>query len=294
MDKGKQESEILPTTQLPGQPSNRGNITSRPGGQIGSRDWNRSRDPNTLEVAECPEIAEIAAMAKKRILVVEDEAPIQELLQFNLERKGYRVEVAGSGEEALDAVGAFLPDLILLDIMLPGTDGLEVCKRIKADPKTRRVPVIMLTALGEEADIVAGLELGAADYVTKPFSPRVLLARVKAVLRRTGPGPAPAMETLQIHNLAIDTRRYKVAVDGQEIPLTSTEFKVLHLLARQPGRVFTRYQIVDGVHGDDYPVTDRSVDVQIVGLRKKLGDAGAFIETVRGIGYRFREERQDG
>jgi len=146
----------------------------------------------------------------------------------------------------------------------------------------------MLTALGEEADIVAGLELGADDYVTKPFSPRILLARVKATLRRAEPDGEDAV--LSIHNLAIDTRRYKVSADGHEIVLTSTEFKVLHLLASQPGRVFTRYQIVDGVHGDDYPVTDRSVDVQIVGLRKKLGDAGAFIETVRGIGYRFREE----
>ena len=227
-------------------------------------------------------------MEGKKILVVEDEAPIQELLKFNLERKGYRVEVAASGEAALGAIGAFRPDLILLDIMLPGTDGLEVCKRIKADPQTRRIAVIMLTALGGEADIVAGLELGADDYVTKPFSPRVLLARVKAALRRSEPDGAD--EVLSIHNLAIDTRRYKVATDGHEIPLTSTEFKVLHLLASQPGRVFTRYQIVDGVHGDDYPVTDRSVDVQIVGLRKKLGDAGAFIETVRGIGYRFREE----
>jgi len=227
-------------------------------------------------------------MVKERVLVVEDEAPIQELLQFNLERKGYRVEVVGSGEAALNAVGTLLPDLILLDIMLPGADGLEVCKRIKADPQTRRIPVIMLTALGEEADIVAGLELGADDYVTKPFSPRVLLARVKAALRRAE--PAGADEVLCIHNLAIDTRRYKVSADGREIALTSTEFKVLHLLASQPGQVFTRYQIVDGVHGDDYPVTDRSVDVQIVGLRKKLGDAGAFIETVRGIGYRFREE----
>jgi two-component system phosphate regulon response regulator PhoB len=227
-------------------------------------------------------------MAKERIFVVEDEAPIQELLRFNLERKGYRVKVVGSGEEALEVVNDWLPDLVLLDIMLPGTDGLEVCKQIKAAPQTRRIPVIMLTALGEEADIVAGLELGADDYVTKPFSPRVLLARVKAALRRAEPESTD--EVLSIHNLAIDLNRYKVYVDHCEISLTSTEFKVLHLLASQPGRVFTRYQIVDGVHGDDYPVTDRSVDVQIVGLRKKLGEAGAFIETVRGIGYRFREE----
>lgn len=230
-------------------------------------------------------------MEKQRILVVEDEAPIQELLQFNLERKAYRVKVVDSGEKALKSVGKFAPDLILLDIMLPGADGLEVCKRLKGDPKTASIPIIMLTALSEEADIVAGLELGADDYVTKPFSPRVLLARVKAALRRlNGDAQETRSEQINIHNLSIDTSRYRVSIDSASISLTSTEFKVLHLLAGQPGRVFTRYQIVDAVHGEDYPVTDRSVDVQIVGLRKKLGDAGQYIETVRGIGYRFKEE----
>jgi two-component system phosphate regulon response regulator PhoB len=230
-------------------------------------------------------------MEKIKILVVEDEAPIQELLQFNLERKKYRVKVVDSGEEALTLASQFQPDLILLDIMLPGADGLEVCKRLKADPKTTRIPIIMLTALCEEADVVAGLELGADDYITKPFSPRVLLARVKAALRRISPlEPAVNRELITIHNVSIDVARHKVEVDGEDVTLTFTEFKVLQLLALQPGRVFTRYQIVDAVHGDDYPVTDRSVDVQIVGLRKKLGDAGKIIETVRGIGYRFKEE----
>ncbi|MDH3346112.1 MAG: response regulator, partial [Kiritimatiellaceae bacterium] len=215
----------------------------------------------------------------------------QELLQFNLERKKYHVKVVDSGEQALPEVGKYMPDLILLDIMLPGADGLEVCKQIKADPKTNPIPIIMLTALSEEADIVAGLELGADDYVTKPFSPRVLLARVKAALRRTELGTtASSNDLITIHTISIDTTRYKVTVDEQEIMLTSTEFKVLQLMASQPGRVFTRYQIVDAVHGDDYPVTDRSVDVQIVGLRKKLGEAGLYVETVRGIGYRFKEQ----
>jgi two-component system alkaline phosphatase synthesis response regulator PhoP len=235
----------------------------------------------------------IGRMEKMKILVVEDEAPIQELLQFNLERKKYRVKVVDSGEEAMSVASQFQPDLILLDIMLPGADGLEVCKRLKADPKTNRIPIIMLTALCEEADIVTGLELGADDYVTKPFSPRVLLARVKAALRRIEAVKSSSIETgdqIHTHNITIDTGRHKVKVDGKKIELTFTEFKVLQLLANQPGRVFTRYQIVDAVHGDDYPVTDRSVDVQIVGLRKKLGDAGQFIETVRGIGYRFKEE----
>ncbi len=230
-------------------------------------------------------------MEKIKILVVEDEAPIQELLQFNLERNKYRVSVVDSGEEALSVACQFLPDLILLDIMLPGADGLEVCKRLKADPKTQAIPIIMLTALCEEADIVTGLELGADDYITKPFSPRVLLARVKAALRRiTAAQPAISDERIVVHNISIDTARHKVEVDGEDVVLTFTEFKVLQLLAQQPGRVFTRYQIVDAVHGEDYPVTDRSVDVQIVGLRKKLGTAGKMIETVRGIGYRFKEE----
>jgi two-component system alkaline phosphatase synthesis response regulator PhoP len=176
--------------------------------------------------------------------------------------------------------------------MLPGADGLEVCKRLKNDPATVRIPIIMLTALCEEADIVTGLELGADDYVTKPFSPRVLMARVKAALRRIELSqPVDKNEELiAVHGISIDAARHKVEVDGADVTLTFTEFKVLQLLAGQPGRVFTRYQIVDAVHGDDYPVTDRSVDVQIVGLRKKLGDAGQHIETVRGIGYRFKEE----
>jgi two-component system phosphate regulon response regulator PhoB len=230
-------------------------------------------------------------MDKIKILVVEDEAPIQELLQFNLERSKYRVEMFDSGEAALKQAARIKPDLILLDIMLPGLDGQEICKRLKNDPATRTVPIIMLTALCEEADIVAGLELGADDYITKPFSPRVLLARVKAALRRTGqPATPPDGGQLGIHGILIDVPRHKVEVDGRDTRLTFTEFKILQLLTGQPGRVFTRYQIVDAVHGEDYPVTDRSVDVQIVGLRKKLGPSGRFIETVRGIGYRFKEE----
>ena len=231
-------------------------------------------------------------MEKMKILVVEDESPIQELLQFNLERNKYRVKVVDSGEEAMKLADQFNPDLILLDIMLPGTDGLEVCRQLKSDAKTEHIPIIMLTALCEEADIVTGLELGADDYITKPFSPRVLLARVKAALRRIANAKpnGSSDEQIRIHGISIDIARHKVEYNDKDIVLTFTEFKVLQLLASQPGRVFTRYQIVDGVHGDDYPVTDRSVDVQIVGLRKKLGEAGQFIETVRGIGYRFKEE----
>ena len=230
-------------------------------------------------------------MKKFKVLVVEDEATIQELLQFNLERVNYKVKVTDSGEEAIKQASKSNPDLILLDIMLPGTDGLEVCKTLKASSKTKNIPIIMLTALCEEADIVTGLELGADDYITKPFSPRVLLARVKAALRRPNAAATENPEELiTIHNIIIDLTRHRVTIDGNEIILTHTEFKVLKLMTTQPGRVFTRYQIVDAVHGEDYPVTDRSVDVQIVGLRKKMGEAGNYIETIRGIGYRFKEE----
>jgi two-component system phosphate regulon response regulator PhoB len=199
------------------------------------------------------------------------------------------VTCAGSGEEALSQVRGKTPDLVLLDLMLPGLDGLEVCKAIKNDPATRDLPVIMLTAKGEEADIVAGLELGADDYITKPFSPRVMTARVKAVLRRKHTRPSDETEVIEICGLVIHPGRHEVLVGEESVVLTSTEFRVLHALARRPGWVFTRHQISATVHGDDYPVTDRSVDVQIVALRRKLGPAGRCIETVRGVGYRFKE-----
>ena len=173
--------------------------------------------------------------------------------------------------------------------MLPVIDGLEVCQTLKKNSKTEMIPVVMLTAKGTEADIVTGLEMGADDYITKPFSPRVLLARVKAVLRRKSTAANQGQSKIRIHDLEIDSGRYRVLLGGNPINLTSTEFSLLKFLAARPGWVFTRYQIVDAVHGNDYPVTDRSVDVQIVGLRKKLGKAGKYIETVRGVGYRFME-----
>jgi two-component system alkaline phosphatase synthesis response regulator PhoP len=224
------------------------------------------------------------------ILVVEDEESIAELVRYNLAREGYAVQVASSGEEALALLRDCHPALIVLDLMLPELDGIEVCRRLRRDEATHDIPVIMLTARGEESDIVAGLEAGADDYVTKPFSPRVLLARVGAVLRRRAAGTPAADAMVQIHGITIHPGRHEVSVEGQRVELTHTEFRILHLLARRPGWVFTRYQIVDAVHGHDYAVTDRSVDVQIVGLRKKLGDAGNYIETVRGVGYRFREQ----
>jgi len=173
--------------------------------------------------------------------------------------------------------------------MLPGIDGLEVCNILKHDQKTSHIPIVMLTARGEEADVVAGLELGADDYITKPFSPRVLVARIKAVLRRKSEAPADRTAVLKRKDLVIHPGRHEVLVKGKPVPLTSTEFEILYYLARRPGWVFTRHQIIDAARGEEYPVTDRSVDVHIVGLRKKLGTTGKLIETVRGVGYRFME-----
>ncbi len=228
-------------------------------------------------------------MAKEKILVVDDEEDILELLRFNLSREGCQVFCASSGEEALRLVRSEIPDLIVLDLMLPGIDGLEVTRRLKSDPNTKHLPIVMLTAKGEEADIVTGLELGADDYVAKPFSPRILVARVKAVLRRKVKEAPEETSVIRIHDLIIDPRRHEVLVNGEPVVLTFTEFGILNYMARRPGWVFSRFQIVDAVKGEDYPVTDRSVDVQIVGLRKKLGPAGKYVETVRGVGYRFRE-----
>ena len=228
-------------------------------------------------------------MVKERILVVDDEEDILELVRYNLAREGYHVAGALSGEDALRKARSQAFDLIVLDLMLPGIDGLEVTKILKANEKTRHIPIVMLTAKGEETDIVTGLELGADDYITKPFSPRVLIARVRTARRRKTAKADDDTAVVQIHELEIHPGRRSVVAKGTALDLTYTEFQVLYILARRPGWVFTRYQIVDGVRGDDYPVTERSVDVQIVGLRKKLGSYGKYIETVRGVGYRFRE-----
>ena len=228
-------------------------------------------------------------MAKEKILVVDDEEDILELLRYNLLREGYNVSCAASGEEALRLAQSEIPDLLVQDLMLPGIDGLEVTKILKNDSSTKDIPIVMLTAKGEEADIVTGLELGADDYITKPFSPRVLVARVRAVLRRKVKEYKEETPVLRIHDIVIHPGRHEVLVNGKPVQLTLTEFGILEYLARRPGWVFTRSQIMDAVKGEDYFVTDRSVDVQIVGLRKKLCNAGKYIETVRGVGYRFKE-----
>ncbi len=228
-------------------------------------------------------------MADEKVLVIEDEEDVQELICYNLRKNGYRVDAVATGPLGLTKAASLVPDLILLDLMLPGIDGLEVFRALKKEPKTSSIPIIMVTAKGTEADIVAGLEMGAADYIAKPFSPRVLLARIRAVLRRDQAAEPSDKPVLRVHEIEIDSGRHRVAVKGKPVELTSTEFGLLRFLASRPGWVFTRYQIVDAVHGSDYPVTDRSVDVQIVGLRKKLGSAGNYIETVRGVGYRMKE-----
>ncbi len=230
-------------------------------------------------------------MAQETILIVDDEQDIRELVAYNLKKEGYQTLEASTGEEALRKAREQNPDLILLDLMLPGVSGLDVMKRLKADPTAKDVLVIMLTAKGEEADIVTGLELGADDYITKPFSNRVVIARIRAVIRRRREKPQnSAKSTLKIRDLQIHQGTRDVLCGIAYVDLTYTEFQILAFLCKRPGWVFTRTQIVDAVRGNDYPVTDRSVDVQISGLRKKLGACGKYIETVRGVGYRIKGE----
>jgi two-component system, OmpR family, alkaline phosphatase synthesis response regulator PhoP len=229
-------------------------------------------------------------MAKEQILVVDDEEDILELVRFNLSQAGYEVLCAGSGEKALKILRSKSVDLMVLDLMLPGIDGFSVAERVKNDPRVQHVPIVMLTAKGSETDVVAGLELGAEDYITKPFSPRVLVARIQKVLYRISQTPVERKDLIQRDDLVIDLRKHEATIQGIPVNLTYTEFEVLTLLSSRPGWAFTRSQIVDCVRGYNYSVTDRSVDVQIVGLRRKLGAYGQYIETLRGIGYRFKEE----
>lgn len=228
-------------------------------------------------------------MTKKSIFVVDDEEDILELIRHNLTREGFLVATAANGENAVKAVTQKPPDLILLDLMLPGLDGLEVCRILKKENKTTDIPIVMLTAKGEESDIITGLELGADDYITKPFSMKVLIARIRAVLRRRQKPPADKDTVIRIHDLVINPGRHEVLIKNKPVAMTFSELRILHLLSGRPGWVMTREQIVDAVRGEDYAVTDRAVDVQIVGIRKKLGARADYIETVRGVGYRFKE-----
>ncbi|OUU20106.1 MAG: DNA-binding response regulator [Planctomycetia bacterium TMED53] len=230
-------------------------------------------------------------MSKKaNIIIVEDEADILDVIEYNLSREGYNVRGYRDGERGLEAIREDHPHLVLLDLMLPGIDGLEICKKVKEDPVTRDIPVIMITAKTEESDVVLGLGVGADDYVSKPFSPKELVARVKAVLRR-----APLKETVEskdrisVDGFVLDNIRHDLSIDGESIPMTATEFRMLHFLASHPGRVFSREQLLSKVVGSDTVVIDRNVDVHIRSIRKKLGETHRnLIETVRGVGYRFK------
>jgi len=231
-------------------------------------------------------------MAKATILVIEDDPDIRELLSFSLSKEGWTILLASDGEEGLALLRSTNPDCVVLDIMLPGMDGLEILRALKADGARKRLPVIMATAKGEESDIVAGLELGAEDYVVKPFSPKVLAARIRSALRRAASRPtrdSGAEAFLAKGDMRLDVARHELRVKERKVDLSATEFAIMEFLLRNPGWVFSRSQIIDAVKGRDYPVTDRAVDVQILSLRRKLGEAGEEIETVRGVGYRLRD-----
>jgi DNA-binding response OmpR family regulator len=230
-------------------------------------------------------------MAKPRILILEDEPDIRELLEYALRREGFDVTSVGDGNSGLASARRLVPDLILLDLMLPGMDGLEVCRRLRAEPATAGTALIMVTAKGEEPDVVLGLGLGADDYVAKPFKPSELVARVRAVRRRTrdSAGRVDDQKVVLAGPLRIDPARHKATLDGVELPLTATEFRILHYLACRPGRVFTRDQILSASVGPNVVVLERNIDVHIRSIRRKLGGQRDLVETVRSIGYRFAE-----
>jgi two-component system phosphate regulon response regulator PhoB len=226
-------------------------------------------------------------MSKGSILVIDDEKDLIELVRYNLEKEGYSVIAASDGPSGLEVVKRHRPELVILDLMMPGMDGLQVCQQLRSDPRTARTPVIMLTAKATEADRVVGLELGADDYITKPFSPREVVARVKAVLRRSAAG-AEAPQMIRSGELSIDVNGHEVTYGGARVALTATEFRILQFLAARPGRVFSRDEIIDAALDSDTAVFDRTVDVHVTAIRKKLGAGSEMIETVRGFGYKFR------
>jgi two-component system alkaline phosphatase synthesis response regulator PhoP len=228
-------------------------------------------------------------MAKQQMLVIEDERDLQELIGYNLTRKGYEVTLAASAEDALPLLRSRTFHLIILDILLPGMDGLQFCRIIKTDNRMRHIPVLVVSALSQDTDVVSGLELGAEDYLTKPFSPAVLIARVRALLRRHQDAAPADVTPLKVDSIDIHPGQHVVLVDGRKVELSLTEFRLLHTMAKSPGWVFTRYQLLDQVRGEGYVATDRVVDVHIAGLRKKLGTAGSCIDTVWGVGYRFKK-----
>ncbi len=254
---------------------------------LASKNMQSPSSPKSVPAAKTTS-AQTGRSTRGLILIVDDEEDIVELVKIALAREGYDVVTAATGEHAVELAQARQPDLAILDLMLPGIDGFEVCRILKSNPRTEQMPVIMLTARSEDSDIIAGLELGADDYVTKPFNLRVLVARVRRVLRKKVVQNL-ARGVVKIHEIIIDPARCEVLLHGKPVSLTFSEFNILYTLAKRPGVVFTRYQIVDALHGSDHIVTERAVDVQIAYLRKKLGPAKDYIETVRGVGYRFKD-----
>jgi two-component system, OmpR family, alkaline phosphatase synthesis response regulator PhoP len=231
-------------------------------------------------------------MSKETILIVEDEEDLLELLQYNLSKEGYSVTGVNSGEEALEQIKIFIPDLVIVDLMLPGIDGFEVCKNIKNAPGKKHTIVVMLTARDEEQDIITGLEIGADDYITKPVTPKVLSSRIKAILRRNNKNISDSpndMSVIKLNNLVIYPQRYELFVENKRVNLTSLEFKILYYLIQHKGWVYTRYQIMEAIQKIESDVSERSIDFLIFNIRKKLDKYADIIETVRGIGYRFRE-----
>ena len=223
------------------------------------------------------------------ILLVEDERALVEPLAYNLRREGFEVIIARDGMDGLRQAQLKLPDLIVLDLMLPVKSGLEVCKELRAGSRTRSIPIVMVTAKAEEADQLVGFAIGADDYVTKPYSMKVLLERIKKELRRRARSEDEGDEAIEVHGVAIDRRGHRATAEGVELPLTPTEFRLLEALLRQPGRAFTRHELMDAAIGEDAVVLERTIDVHVKSLRKKLDAAGDLIETVRGVGYRFRD-----
>jgi two-component system phosphate regulon response regulator PhoB len=233
-------------------------------------------------------------MAQPKILIVEDDPSLAEVLSYNLGQAGYEVLLARDGQEGLRQARLKTPDIVLLDLMLPVLDGVEVCRRLRADNTTRDALIVMLTAKAEESDQLIGFSLGADDYVTKPFSVKVLLQRLKALWRRRHGVPDEHEDVISSQGVALDRLRHQATVEGRPIQLTRSEFRLLETLMRQPGRVFARADLIDAALGEDAIVLERTIDVHIRGLRSKLGDRAALIETVRGVGYRFRDPRQSG
>ena len=248
-------------------------------------------DPGSSRQVEAKTQQQGASMSRKKIVVIEDEPDIQEVIEYNLGREGFAVTTADNGDEGLGIVLREAPDLVLLDLLLPGLDGIEVCRKLKMDPMTQKIPIIMVSAKGEESDVVLGLGVGADDYVTKPFRPKELIARVRAVLRRGSLRDEEAdNDRLVRGGLVIDASRHEVKVEGKPVTLTATEFRLLHLLAGHPGRVFTRDQLVSRVIGGGAAVIDRNIDVHVRSIRKKLESHRHLIGTIRGVGYRFQDQ----